>query len=285
MRNHKLPFTRRAFLKGAAALATAALGTGLYTWQIEPYWLEIVRRSLPIRGLPKALQGKRLVQLSDLHVGMRVSDEYILDTFRKVSDLRPDIVAITGDLTSYHSDVVAHAKRIYSHLPRGRFATLCILGNHEYGPGWADQQAAHRMTVALGEIGIRVLRNEIIDLAGLQIVGMDDLWAGNFDPVKALSALNTERPMLALSHNPDTVDQPGWEGFEGWILSGHTHGGQCRPPFLPPPLLPVRNRLYTAGEFELTGRRRLYISRGIGHLLKVRFNVRPEVTLFDLQRA
>ena len=76
-----------------------------------------------------------------------------------------------------------------------------------------------------------------------------------------------------------------WEGYEGWILSGHTHGGQCKAPFLPPPLLPVRNRRYTAGEFALDGNRQLYISRGVGHLLQVRFNVRPEVTAFELRPA
>jgi predicted MPP superfamily phosphohydrolase len=69
------------------------------------------------------------------------------------------------------------------------------------------------------------------------------------------------------------------------VLSGHTHGGQCKPPFLPPPLLPVQNRRYTCGEFEIGNERRLYISRGLGHLLQVRINVRPEITLFDLQLA
>jgi hypothetical protein len=100
-----------------------------------------------------------------------------------------------------------------------------------------------------------------------------------------LAALERQRPALALSHNPDTVDLTGWNRFEGWILAGHTHGGQCKPPFLPPPLLPVVNRRYTAGAFDLPGNRRLYISRGVGHLLQVRFNVRPEVTRFELQRA
>jgi hypothetical protein len=69
------------------------------------------------------------------------------------------------------------------------------------------------------------------------------------------------------------------------VLSGHTHGGQCKPPFLPPPLLPVENRRYTCGEFDLAGDRMLYISRGVGHLLQVRVNVRPEITLFELQPA
>jgi predicted MPP superfamily phosphohydrolase len=101
----------------------------------------------------------------------------------------------------------------------------------------------------------------------------------------ALAQLDNQHPAIVLSHNPDTVDLPVWDGYEGWILSGHTHGGQCKAPFLPPPLLPVRNRLYTSGEFSLTGNRRLYISRGVGHLIRIRMNVRPEVTLFELQRG
>jgi predicted MPP superfamily phosphohydrolase len=130
-----------------------------------------------------------------------------------------------------------------------------------------------------------VLRNQILDVEGLQIAGFDDIWAKRFDPRPVVAALRAERPALALSHNPDTVDLPGWDGYHGWILSGHTHGGQCKPPFLPPPLLPVRNRRYTAGEFELSGGRRLYINRGVGHLTRVRFNVRPEVTVFELTRV
>ena len=122
-------------------------------------------------------------------------------------------------------------------------------------------------------------------MAGLQIAGLDDLWARQFDSTRGLADLDSRTPALALSHNPDTADLPGWEGFRGWILSGHTHGGQCKAPFLPPPLLPVRNRRYTSGEFDLSGDRRMYISRGIGHVLRVRFNVRPEVTAFTLQSA
>jgi predicted MPP superfamily phosphohydrolase len=100
-----------------------------------------------------------------------------------------------------------------------------------------------------------------------------------------LPTLARDRAAIVLSHNPDTVDLPVWGDYAGWILSGHTHGGQCRPPFLPPPILPVRNARYTAGVFDLSGNRRLYINRGIGHLLRVRFNVRPEVTVHELVPA
>jgi hypothetical protein len=103
--------------------------------------------------------------------------------------------------------------------------------------------------------------------------------------VAGFRALPARAAAIVLSHNPDTADLPGWGAYSGWILSGHTHGGQCKPPFLPPPLLPVRNRRYTCGEFELAGGRRLYISRGVGHLQRVRFNVRPEITVFRMERA
>ncbi len=137
----------------------------------------------------------------------------------------------------------------------------------------------------LADCGIRVLRNEVVDVGGLDVVGLDDLWAKQFQPAAALAYRDAAKPALVLSHNPDTADEPGWFGYEGWILSGHTHGGQCKPPFLPPPVIPVRNRRYTSGEIDATGGRRLYISRGVGHTMMVRFNVRPEVTVFTLQRA
>jgi uncharacterized protein len=277
--------TRRRLLYASAATVVSGAGIGLYTWLVEPHWLEVVRRPLPIRGLPSSLHGRTLAQLSDLHVGPRVSDSYILETFNRVAALAPDIVVYTGDFTSYDTDVYIHAARVYADAPRGRLATFGILGNHDYGQNWAHPEVAARVTTQLEAVGIRMLRNEVADVGGLQVAGMDELWAHRFDPVRTLAALDRDRAAIVLSHNPDTVDRPGWDGYYGWVLSGHTHGGQCKPPFLPPPLLPVENRRYTSGVFELSRDRMLYISRGIGHLLQVRINARPEVTLFELQSA
>jgi predicted MPP superfamily phosphohydrolase len=277
--------TRRRFLQASLA-AGPGLALGGYAWQIEPHWLEVVRRALPVQGLPCDLEGRTLAHLSDVHVGPQVDDGYILRTFDLVRSLAPDIVVFTGDFTSYSRTVYGHAERIYANAPRGRVATLGILGNHDYGPGWGHAEVAARLCDILRDAGgIRVLRNEVSQVGELQIAGMDDLWAGRFDPRETFRALDLRRPAIALSHNPDTVDLEGWEGFRGWVLSGHTHGGQCKAPFLPPPLLPVKNRRYTSGGFTLDRGRTMYISRGIGHVLQVRFAVRPEVTLFELQRA
>jgi predicted MPP superfamily phosphohydrolase len=277
--------TRRRVLKFATIASGIGFGTGLYTWRWEPHWVEIVHRSLSIRSLPFALIGKRMVQLSDLHVGPRVDDAYLVDTFNKVKKLSPELVVYTGDFTSYESAGLGHAKRLFANLPTGSMGTFGVLGNHDYGTGWSDSENANGVARLATEAGVTVLRNEAAEVAGLRVVGLDDLWAGRFTPGRVLADLQPETPALVLSHNPDTVDLPVWDGFEGPILAGHTHGGQCKPPFLPPPLLPVQNKRYSSGEFLLSENRRLYINRGIGHLLRVRFNVRPEITVFKLERV
>jgi len=277
--------TRREFLKIAGSSLGALAGLGCYARWIEPHWLEIVHRQLPIHGLPAGLAGRTLVQVSDVHMGTQVDDNYVIDTFQRVAALQPDIVVFTGDFITYHPDVFDQFPRVYRFFPTGRLATLAILGNHDYGPAWSHPEIADRVVESIKPFGVTVLRNEVRDIEGLQIAGLDDLWGKRFQPVPVFSVLDRTHAALILSHNPDTVDQAGWADYHGWILSGHTHGGQCKPPFLPPPLLPVQNRLYTAGEFALSGDRRLYISRGVGHLLQVRFNVRPEITVFELSEA
>jgi predicted MPP superfamily phosphohydrolase len=276
--------SRRAFLRLAGSSIAAAGGLGVYTSLIEPRWVEIVRRPMPIHRLPASLAGKTLVQFSDIHIG-QVSLGYIFDTFDRIAELEPDIVVVTGDLIGRASAVFARLPEIYARLPKGRYATLATLGNHDYGNGWLQPEIATRVVEHVTPVGIRVLRNEVYDCEGLQIVGLDDLWAREFKPRLAFASLDRSRAAVVLSHNPDTVDRRGWDGYEGWILAGHTHGGQCKPPFLPPPVVPVRNKRYTAGEFALRGNRRLYINRGLGHTLPVRFNVRPEVTVFELRQA
>lgn len=279
-------FTRRTFLGTAGLAALAAAGTGVYAWRVEPHWIEVVRRDLPLADLPGELEGQTLVQLSDLHVGPVVDDGHLEAAFGLVNALEPAFVCLTGDyMTCVRTEQIDHAARVLAGLKPGRLGTLAVLGNHDYGMSARNPAVAERMAAVLREAGATVLRNERRTVAGLTFVGMDDLWGPFFAPRKALAGHDRLAPSVALCHNPDGADKPGWGGFRGWVLSGHTHGGQCRPPFLPPPRLPVVNRRYTAGEFDLGDGRHLYINRALGHLARVRFNVRPEVTAFRLTRA
>lgn len=238
--------------------------------------------------LPPALEGARLVQLSDLHVGPRVRDDYLIEVLRRTAALRPDLVVVTGDLITHRESrgeaEYAQLRDVLAHLPQGRLGTLAILGNHDYGNGWQDLAVAARVHAELERAGAHVLRNDAVAVAGLDVVGLEDLWSRRADARRAFARRSADAA-IALCHNPDGADELAWGDYRGWILAGHTHGGQCKPPFLPPPVLPVRNPRYAAGEVSAPGGRTLYISRGVGFYLRVRFNVRPEVTLFTLRRA
>jgi uncharacterized protein len=277
--------TRRRFLRGTAGVLLATTATGAYTWRLEPHWVEVVRRDLPIAHLPTALVGRTLVHLSDLHAGPEVDDDYLVRSLQYVSSLDADIHALTGDfMTCSSGEQLDRATRILAHLRPARLATVGVLGNHDYGHGWNQPALADALTARLAELGIVLLRNDRFDVHGLTVAGLDDLWSHRFVPEEILPTLEMNKANLVLCHNPDGADEGGWCGYRGWILCGHTHGGQCKPPFLPPPLLPVKNRRYTAGEINLSDGRRLYINRGLGHLRRVRFNVRPEITVFTLRQ-
>lgn len=226
-----------------------------------------------------------MVQLSDVHVGPLVADEFVLDVFARVRALKPDLIVITGDFASALTENTSHCARVYSQVPLGRLGTFGVLGNHDYGHAWSNERAADRLVDTLRSSGVQILRNEAADVSGLQVVGFDDLWARHFNPAEAMKGVDSARPMLGLSHNPDSVDVDDWSGFRGYVLCGHTHGGQCRLPFLTPPVLPVENKRYTSGLFDLTGERTMYINRGIGHLTQARFFARPEITVFTLSAA
>lgn len=285
-------WSRRGFLKaGVAGSAATCVATGAWAFLGGPHHVELVRVPMPIRDLSESLVGKTIVQISDLHVGPVVDSNYIRDCLEIVSSLEPDIVSITGDFVTFDgSHRIDEVARLLSDMQPGKLATVAVTGNHDFGGArdgrsFTNRKAADLLTQKLDAIGIRMLRNNSVEIQGLRLLGVDDFWGPCHELEKTLSSGSADLPSVMLCHNPDFVDQPGWENFRGWILSGHTHGGQVRLPFCKPPLLPIRNHDYIAGKVELPGNRTLYVNRGLGYLRRVRLNVRPEITIFELSRA
>lgn len=277
---------RRTFLKGFAGLTGLGALTGLYSWQIEPFWLEFVKRELPIQHLPSHLEGKTLIQVSDMHVGNRFDWHFIIQSLQKAQAFEPDFVVYTGDYISYlNEQQFEQLREVLKHVLKGKLGTIGILGNHDYGLNWAQNEVANQVVQLLQGAGVRVLRNEQTSIEGLNFIGFDDYWATNFHPERVMQHYQPNRANLLLCHNPDVCDLDVWQGYQGWILAGHTHGGQCKAPFLTPPMLPVKNKRYTSGEIDLEDGRMLYINRALGHLWQVRFNVRPEITVFTLRKG
>ncbi len=284
--NSRKNLGRRSFLKWGLGTAVAGLvGWGGYACGLEPHWVQVVRRRLPIRYLPSGLEGKTLVQISDLHVGPVVDRDYIIATLERVNSLEPDILVITGDfMTCDGNEQLDQLQVVLEHLKPANLAALAIFGNHDYGERWMRDDVADHLARRLPNLGIRVLRNEVATVDGLCVAGIDDYWGTNFHPSEALTSLRADQANLVLCHNPDVCDLDVWDGYQGWILSGHTHGGQCRFPFVGAPILPVKNKKYVSGELDLQDGRRLYINPGVGYLRRVRFCVRPEITVFTLTR-
>ncbi len=171
---------------------------------MEPHWLEVVERRLPVADLPQDLAGSRLVQLSDLHIGPRVDDDYLLRSFQRVKEMAPEFVIYTGDFTSYEAQVFEHAQRMFSHLPLGSRGTFGILGNHDYGLRWSQANVAERIAGLATDVGVRVLRNELVECGGLHIVGLDDIWARRFDLAAGIGALPARAAAIVLSRRLDT---------------------------------------------------------------------------------
>jgi len=285
---------RRHFLKTALAGAIAAPALcALDALAIEPHWVELVEQPLPLPNLPDAFLGRRLVQISDLHCSRVVSADYLNSCIDRVNQLAPDAVLLTGDYITYEgrNGYPAQVIDVIGRLRAG--LGICAgLGNHDYGfltrfhqAGRAD--LCQTLVEGLSACGVHVLRNRAtpltLDGKRLWIVGLGDLWSNNFQPDLAFRQVPAHEPAVALSHNPDTID--ALASFPaGAVLCGHTHGGQINIPFFGPPFLPIKNRLYYAGMFSVAGKR-LYVNRGLGRLGRLRFNCRPEITLFTLTRA
>jgi len=272
---------------GAGAAACA--GAGAYAVAVEPRWLKTYECDIPVKGLPTAFDGYLVAQLSDLHVGGGVPEIQLREAVRRCVEADPDLVALTGDFVQGHrvDESAAIVARVLADL-RARDGVFAVLGNHDAGV-YASHHRPDRTKLAavrdaLTRAGARTLENEAVEIARgedrIQVCGLGDLWTGAFEPER-LPARRDGVPAMALSHNPDTAPDLAARGVEV-VLSGHTHGGQVSLPFVGPPRLPVRRRDLAAGLCRL-GDTSVYVNRGVGWLRRIRFGVRPEVSLLRLR--
>jgi predicted MPP superfamily phosphohydrolase len=268
----------------AAALGSAvAAGSMLavYAADIEPHWPELVRLELPLTRLPRRLDGLSLVQMSDLHAGYAAGPARVRSYVDMVNALKPDIVAITGDM--FHSGAVS-AWMCAAELSRLRapLGVYVVMGNHErHVPPEVGETPFRRA-------GLTVLVNAAhriqVDDDALWIVGVDDALMRRSDLRQALRNVPETACKILLAHEPDLADRAAQYPID-LQLSGHTHGGQIRVPGLGALLLPVMGRKYPMGLYRVDGMW-VYTNRGLGvNRPAVRFNCRPEITLFTLQCA
>ncbi|MEO7885288.1 MAG: metallophosphoesterase [Polaromonas sp.] len=246
----------------------------------------VVNVDVPIQGLPAALHGFTVAQISDVHVGPTIKQQYLRRIVDKVNALDADVVAITGDLVDGKvSELAAHVAPLADLT--SRHGTYFVTGNHEYYSG------AHAWIDELRRLGLTVLLNQHVVIrppaaageadAHLVLAGVTDYSAGHFDPAHrsdpeaALRGAPQEAVRVLLAHQPRSAAAAAKAGFD-LQLSGHTHGGQ----FYPWNLFVRFQQPFTAGLHKLQNLW-VYTSRGTGYWgPPKRFGAPSEITFLRL---
>jgi predicted MPP superfamily phosphohydrolase len=252
----------------------------LYAKFIEPNWIEIKTLQLTLAHLPAEFNGYRIVQISDIHRDRWMTTQRLRRIVDLVNEQHPDLVAITGDLVTRNlPQLIPSLKPALEQLtPRDR--TVAVLGNHDHEN---DTKAIIR---TLKQSGVFDLNNHIYTLqrdnATLYIAGVDDVGMGKARLDLVLQQLPPQGAAILLAHEPDFATTSAATARFDLQLSGHSHGGQIRLPFLRPLILPPWGEKYYAGEYQI-GTMVLYTNRGLGMTgLHLRLFARPEITIITL---
>ena len=259
-------------------LALALSGYGMREALRVPSVRE-VRMQIP--GLPDALNGFRIAQLSDLHIGPTFGKAWLADVVARTDSLNPDLIVITGDVVDGSPSRLAEDVAPLADL-KAKYGVILTPGNHEYYSG------LQQWLPVFQSLGMRVLMNENTQIrvngTPLAIAGVTDTAALNWglegpDPEKALSGLSKDIAKIMLSHRPSLAPESAKAGAS-LQLSGHTHGGLVLPIA---PLIAAFNGGYVSGPYTVDGMP-LYVSRGSGLWggMPLRLFVPSEITFITL---
>lgn len=249
--------TKRAFFKRSGDIAFLGLGgayaaTGMIEGSKEPIVTYVEVNQNRFSG-----KSYRIAHISDMHIGGLIDATFVARSVEQINQLKPDLIAITGDLCDAHIEAVKEAINELRHL-KSRFGTYYVVGNHEYFHGLDD-------TIAyIKTLGIHFLDNRSLKLDDFYIVGVYDLFGYRTethipDITKAMGDIPPQVPTLLLAHQPKYIHY--LENYTpSLILSGHTHGGQIWPfGYLVSLVQP-----FVKGLHPLGNNRHIYINSGIG---------------------
>ena len=282
---------RRTFLKRTfgSFLTVFGLSSGGYFYanRIEPSLLDVQKIEIKHPLIPKSFEGIKIIQFSDTHLGFQYNLHQFTKLVDKINSLKPDIIFFTGDLMDEPNKYTEINKLIpileKLRPPLGKF---CIFGNHDHGGYGSDIyrniMEATNFTVLLNEsTSIR-----LNDGSSIFLLGIDDAMLGKPDLPLALKKIPKNRFKILLSHAPDLAEDASRYPIE-WQISGHSHGGQVKIPFVGALVIPPFAKNYPEGLYSIGGTNplTLYVNRGIGTTrLPFRFMAKPELTIFTLKQ-
>jgi uncharacterized protein len=288
--SNRLPFpptTRRKFIRVAVTAGVAALAAD--TTLIEPNHPRIVRQEIALQRWPDRLEGFTIALLSDFHYDPYFSVHPLRASIDIINDLHPALIVLTGDFVSVpyfgNRAKAASAAEPCAQLLRqmkAPYGLWAVMGNHD---ALTD---SHRIADSLGSVGIQVLDNRSVPIEGngarFWLSGVDDVLEGNADVDAAVHSIPANESVILLAHEPDYADYVARYPVD-LQLSGHSHGGQVRVPFVGPLWLPDLGKRYVWGLYK-SGRLTLYTNPGLGTVgAPVRMNCPPEITFLTVRRS
>jgi uncharacterized protein len=277
--------TRRRFLRWTGRVAAGTLLAGSLTaaygsWEASQ--LQIRRQAVVIPNLPQPFVGKRIVMITDLHLGPYVSRAFIERVVETANQLRPDAFALVGDFVHKGTRKVEQLPECLHVLERleAPLGVFAVPGNHDLHEAGQVYQDSIRAT-SLTDLTNRSVQ---VDSEGEQLwfAGVDDFWEGKPDQKSALHSVSTDAAVVMLCHNPDFAEKRPDHRI-GLMLSGHTHGGQVVVPGDSGLWIPSQyGDKYRAGLVQGPASQ-VYVSRGVGLTgVPVRINCPPEINELTL---
>jgi predicted MPP superfamily phosphohydrolase len=274
---HEGGVERRVLLARGAAIFAGLTAAGITGYGVKtalgPPRLDRVR--LPLAKLPRGMDGTRLAVVSDIHLGPLTGSHHVGRIVSLINSVQADIVCVVGDLVD---GSVAELGRFAAPLAdiESRHGAYFVTGNHEYYSGyreWIDEVA---------RLGVRPLRNERLEIGGLDLAGVNDLGGSAVgdgpDFAKALSDRDRTRPVVLMAHQPVAAVDAAPFGVDLQV-SGHTHGGQMAPFNL----LVKLQQPVVSGLGKVDGVP-VYVTNGAGFWgPPVRVGAPPQVTVIELR--
>jgi len=275
---------RRSFLKIGGLSLFAGLGVTIsLAWLNNEYENLVVESiQIPMANLPSALEGFRIVQISDIHLYPITTIEFVNQAIEIANQLNPDLIVLSGDYVWHEVEAIHDLTPALARL-NARYGVYASLGNHDL---WTNVNV---ITRAFESERLPLMVNQGLPIsvgdARLYLASLDDGWSGQPDLEAAMQDWKPGDATVLLMHEPDLADRYAQDGRINLQLSGHSHGGQIRFPIIGAMITPYLSWKYPLGLYNINGMW-LYTNRGLGTTnVPLRVNCAPEITEIILVRA
>jgi uncharacterized protein len=282
---------------GLLALFLAIGSLALYAYFVEPRQFVVVRETLAIPNWDPALNGFKVVAISDIHTGSNYAPvERLRLVVEKANEQDADMIVLLGDYVSESSrgrnrnraegtdgtQLKIPVSTIADNLQgfRARHGVFAVIGNHDW---YHNERKVHS---ELERVGINVLNNEVAEIAvgtkTVRLWGIEDLWKNRTVPAAPYDSIPDKQNIIAITHNPDSLlTSP--DGISV-MFAGHSHGGQINFPFFEP-FAPFNDKRFMDGHAAVNGKH-VYVTSGVGtSVIPLRWRVPPEIAVVTLNAA